>query len=142
MTQDHTVPLPERPEGTGDWTAWETRLLNAYTDTRVAQATHPLLEEIERLKQRCFDLGEYKGSGINRVVKDRDELSDTIERQKGVIAALTQDRDEWKQQHENLLEVKRQDLMALEKRITGLEATIKFLVAPKPTPPFPDCAQL
>ena len=42
-----------------------------------------------------------------------------------VLQDLANDRDEWKQQHENLLGVKEQDSAALCARIAALEAEVK-----------------
>lgn len=51
------------------------------------------------------------------------------------MAEITQDRDEWRQQHENLLTVKQQDNAALSKRIQELEQAVQFLTRQKTTPP-------
>jgi Lon protease-like protein len=49
-----------------------------------------------------------------------EEAHELIRRLTAKLAEVAADRDEWKQQHENLVEVRRRDLAALAKKLNDL----------------------
>lgn len=57
----------------------------------------------------------------HKTLKDRAwQLTLKYSRLMGELSAMTRDRDAWKQAHEDLLEVRRQDLAAMQARIDSL----------------------
>lgn len=111
-------PIKEYPPSDGAVTLVEGKLCEAY---HLGQASHHAPPEGEPDLTEAWDKLQPPTKRVGLAARPKVEDVDVL---RGQLAEITVDRDEWKQQHENLVSVRETDIANLAAKIDGLKAEL------------------